>query len=182
MSNNSGDSRRDVLAAAPGLALAAAAGPAAAQQAPPAPPMAKEVPLVLPTTSFVYEAVVDIGPTTSLGQSPLGKRRIVPILGGTFWGPKVKGTVLAGGADRQLIRRDGVLELSALYEMTTDDGAILTVLNHVTIDSAAGYTRSALEITAPEGPYDWLNRKVFVGTLNPLPERKAVLIRVFQVD
>ena len=72
-----------------------------------------------------------------------------------------------------------------LYEMQTDDGAVLTIRNRVTIDPAAKpapYIRSAVEVTAPEGPHAWLNRAVFVGTLHPLPpEKKAVVIRVYQV-
>jgi hypothetical protein len=48
------------------------------------------------------------------------------------------GTVLAGGADRQLVRADGVKELSALYEMQAHDGAIITIHNWVTIDESTG--------------------------------------------
>ena len=111
------EDRRDVLIAGAGLALAAAA-PAPAQGAP-----AGEVPLVPPRTEFVYEAVVDIAPTVPLGDSPLGERRIVPITGGTFEGPDIRGKVLPGGADRQLIRKDCVRRLDALYEMQAEDGS-----------------------------------------------------------
>ena len=41
--------------------------------------MAGTVPLVLPRTEFVYEAVFDLAPTMNLGNSPLGERRMVPI-------------------------------------------------------------------------------------------------------
>ncbi|MFQ1700238.1 DUF3237 family protein [Loktanella agnita] len=34
------------------------------------------------------------------------------------------GTVLAGGANRQVLRPDGIKELDALYEMQTKDGTI----------------------------------------------------------
>jgi hypothetical protein len=87
--------------------------------------------------------------------------------------------VIPGGVDRQLVRDDGVRLLDAFYEMQTDDGAILTVRNHVT--SIPDQPRfSYLEITAPEGPYGWLNDLVFVGTLDSLrPDRAAVAIRVF---
>jgi len=176
---------RRVLAAG---ALAAASGSvgaeAAAQGA--APPMAGTVPLVLPRTEFVYEAVFELAPTLNLGDSPLGERRMVPITGGSFEGPNIRGTVLPGGADRQLIRKDGVRQLDALYELQADDGAVITVRNRVLIDDpGAGrprYAFSTLEITAPEGPHGWLNRGVYVGTLDSLrPQRAAVLIRVFKV-
>jgi hypothetical protein len=147
--------------------------------------MAGTFPLTLPRTELVWEATVDIAPTMDLGESPLGRRRMVPITGGAFVGPRLRGKVLAGGADRQLVRKDGVTQLNALYEMQTDDGAVLTVLNRVTIDRPAGqpaYMLSLVEITAPEGPHAWLNRSVFVGTLHPLPpERRAVVVRVYRV-
>jgi hypothetical protein len=138
-----------------------------------------------PHTSFLYEAIVDIAERQPLGRGPLGERFIVPILGGTFSGPGLSGTVLPGGADRQLVRPDGVRELDALYELRCDDGTVLTVHNQVTIDDGAPggrYAISHLRITAPEGPHAWLSRRVLVGTLMPLrPAREAVQIRVYQV-
>jgi len=138
-----------------------------------------------PTTEFVYEAVVDIGERVSIGQAPLGERFIVPIIGGVFKGADIEGVVLAGGADRQLIRRDGVRELDALYELQTHDGVVLTVHNRVLIDDPAGgprYALSHVSITAPQGSYDWLNRRTYVGTLDVLrPHREAVLIRVYRL-
>ena len=175
------EDRRDVLLAGAGLALAAAAVPASAQNTAAG---AATVPHVPPRTEFVYEAVVDIAPTVPLGDSPLGERRIVPITGGTFEGPDIRGKVLPGGADRQLIRKDGVRRLDALYEMQAEDGAIITVRNQVLIAPGGGadYRFSTLDITAPEGPHAWLNRLVFVGTLHSLrPAREAVLVRVFKL-
>ncbi len=137
-----------------------------------------------PRTEFVYEAIVDVAAQQDLGVGPYGRRMIVPIVGGTFEGPTMRGTVLPGGADRQLLRADGVLELDALYEQRTDDGAILTVRNQVTIDVAGDtpYIMSHIRIDAPDGPYAWLTRRVLVGTLQPLmPERDAVRIGVYQV-
>lgn len=144
------------------------------------------VPMALPRTEFVYEAVCDLEPTLDLGQSPWGERRMVPIAGGTFEGPGLKGKVLPGGADRQLIRRDGARSLDAVYELQTHDGVIISVRNKVLVrppkDGGARYAFSTLEIVAPEGRYGWLNDHVHVGTLDSLrPERAAVVIRVFRL-
>lgn len=134
---------------------------------------------------FAWEALVDIGERQSLGHGPLGERFIVPILGGRFEGPRLRGTVLPGGADRQLLRADGVKELDALYELQTDDGVVITVRNRVLIDESATpgrYARSVLQLSAPAGPHDWLNRRVFVGTLHSQrPARAAVCIRVYEL-
>jgi hypothetical protein len=176
------EDRRTFLAAGVGLAVVAGARAAPAQTA--APPMADVVPLVLPKTEFVYEAIVELAPTVPLGDSPPGERRMVPITGGAFEGPNLRGKVLPGGADRQLVRKDGARVLNALYEMQTDDGAILTVHNKVLIHEEKDrprYAFSTLDITAPEGPHGRLNRLVFVGTLNSLRPRPAVLIRAYKV-
>ncbi|HPU50207.1 MAG TPA: DUF3237 domain-containing protein [Burkholderiaceae bacterium] len=138
-----------------------------------------------PATEFVYEAVVDIGERVSIGHAPLGERFIVPIIGGVFRGPDIEGAVLPGGADRQLVRRDGVRELDALYEIQTHDDVVLTVHNRVLIDDPASGPRYALShvtVTAPQGRYDWLNRRTYVGTLDVLrPRREAVLVRVYRL-
>jgi hypothetical protein len=98
----------------------------------------------------------------------------------------MKGVILPGGADRQLVRPDGIKELDALYEMQTDDGVILTVHNQVIIDmpqTEQRYARSVVRFRAPSGRYEWLNRRVFVGSLESLkPARNAVKICVFKLN
>ena len=143
-----------------------------------------------PSTTLVWQAVVEIGERQDLGVTPRGARFLIPITGGTFKGAfashRLSGTVLPGGADRQLLRGDGVKELDALYEMKTDDGAVLTIHNKVLIDDRPGhprYAHSHVLVQAPTGPHDWLNRLALVGTLHPLPpERRAVLIRVWALQ
>jgi hypothetical protein len=142
-------------------------------------------PVVLPRTEFVYESIVEIAPVLPLGVSPYGERRMVPITGGTFEGPGLRGKVLAGGADRQLVRRDGAVNLDAVYELQTDDGVVISVRNRVLSRRPADqppYVFSTLELVAPEGRYGWINDFVYVGTLNSLrPKRDAVVIRVYKV-
>ena len=138
-----------------------------------------------PQTEFVYEPRVDLDPALALGRGPLGERRLIPIRGGVFAGPRLRGVVLPGGADRQLVRADGALKLDALYEMRTDEGAVLTVHNRVLLTQAedgSPYAFSHVDLTAPEGPLGWLNRRVFVGTLHSLAPAAQVLIRVFSLE
>lgn len=138
-----------------------------------------------PELSLIWTAIVDIAPREDWGPSPKGHRFAVPILGGKFFaGPGIEGLdgeVLAGGADRQLLICEGFKTLDALYEMRTDDGAVLTIRNRVKIDESVGpdpYKLSVIEVTAPEGPLDWMNRRVFIGTLETArPDRDAVIIR-----
>ena len=143
-------------------------------------------PAPAPEVRWAWEAEVEIGERQALGPSPLGERYIIPILGGQFAGPRMRGKVLPGGADRQLWRPDGVKELDALYELQVDDGAVITIRNRVLIDESVlpeRYARSVVQVTAPAGPHAWLNRRVFVGTLHSLrPARTAVCIRVYEVN
>lgn len=137
-----------------------------------------------PTLEPVYEATIDIAASETLGKGPLGERFKVPITGGEFHGAGLKGKILAGGADRQLLRSDGVKQLDALYEMQTDDGTVLTVRNQVLVHGLNGgrYAFSTINIQAPEGKYAWLNQAVYVGSLTSLkPGREAVLVKVYRV-
>jgi hypothetical protein len=139
-----------------------------------------------PRTEFVYETVVELGQGfLKLGRGPLGERTIVPITGGRFAGPKLKGVVLSGGADRQLLRADGATLLDALYELETDDGAVVTVHNRALVTKrpdGSPYAYSQLNVTAPEGPHAWLNHLVLVGDLHFDPAHpQVVLIRVYSL-
>ena len=76
----------------------------------------------------LMELAVDVGEMVSLEEGPLGERRVVAILGGTFEGPGLDGEVLPG-ADWQLARRDGVLEIDARYALRERSGGIVRVLS-----------------------------------------------------
>lgn len=145
-------------------------------------------------TEFVYEARVLIDPERILIENgPKGTRRVIRIWGGSFAGPTIRGTVLEGGADWQILRPDGVNELDARYAMLTDDGVSIHVRNRVITRPDPGstdpfspgfYRRSTLSYEAPvDGAYAWLNRFVFLGTLTPGPPdgEPAVTIRVWKL-
>ncbi|MBL8362104.1 MAG: DUF3237 family protein [Rubrivivax sp.] len=152
--------------------------------------LAGQMPELVPTARLVWTAAVDVAPREDLGDCGYGERYIVPITGGEFWGgpgfETLRGHVRAGGADRQWLRADGVKELHAVYEMETDDGLVLGIDNRVIVDDSVRperYAMSHVVVTAPAGRLGWLNRRRFIGTLQPLrPQRQAVLIRVFLVE
>ena len=78
---------------------------------------------------FAFEVRAEVADPTVIGQTPNGTRRIVNILGGTFEGPKLKGKLLPGGADWQIIREDGFTEVDARYTLQTDTGHLIYVSN-----------------------------------------------------
>ena len=137
-----------------------------------------------PGTELALELFVAITPAVTVGASDAGTRRFIPITGGRFSGNGIKGEVMAGGADWQLVRPDGVVEVNALYSIKTDDGAVIVVDNRgiiVPADGGIGYARTNPQFHAPQGKYEWLNKTLFVGTITPSPQGGAVIIRVFKV-
>lgn len=138
-----------------------------------------------PGIVFAFEALVTIGPAQTPGPTPFGSRNRIPITGGHFEGPKIKGKVLPGGADWQLVRADGVVMLEADYMLQADDGTLIHVHNHAVVSGKPGtaefYLRCAPVFEAPIGPHDWLNKAIFVGTVSATPEGDAVRVRVYKV-
>lgn len=136
-------------------------------------------------TEFAFEALVDIGPAENQGDTALGRRRMIPITGGRFEGPRISGEVLPGGADWQTIRADGVTVIEAIYALKARDGAVIAVRNLGLVAPVEGdppYVRSSPTFDAPQGPHDWLNRNVFVGAIAvENRERTQVRITVFRV-
>ena len=151
--------------------------------------------MTAPALEFVCEIRAMVKAPVEVGRMPGGLRRIVDIAEGTFEGPLLRGTILAGGADWQILRDDGVAELHAHYVLKTEDGVLIQVRNRglrhgpeevlrriaagESVDPAEYYFRAVPVFEAPQGPYEWLNRNVFVAAA----ERYAanVVVRVFRV-
>jgi hypothetical protein len=176
-------SRRDLIVGGAGLALTApglAAQPLAA-----APRPAED----LPIAEFAFEALVLLEPTREIGRTPLGFRRRVPIIGGTFQGPRIRGRVLPGGADWQLQRADDYTVIEADYMIEAEDGTPIHVFNRGLTNSRVKgaprrYVRTVPQFEAPDGPHAWLNQSIFVGGLLPAPPGGplSVRVRVFRLS
>ena len=69
-----------------------------------------------------------MGEPLDLGDIAQGRRRIVPLTGGTFTGPELNGKLLPGSsADWQLVLPDGTALGDIRYTLQTDDGDLLYV-------------------------------------------------------
>ena len=67
--------------------------------------------------------------SSSWARCRAARRRIIPIVGGTFEGSGMKGRVLNNGADWQIVRADGLTEIDTRYALETDKGQIIYVQN-----------------------------------------------------
>jgi hypothetical protein len=148
-----------------------------------------------PELSFAFEVLVEVADPTVVGTLPNGTRRIVDILGGTFEGPNIKGRVVPGGADWQIIRADGFTDIDARYTLETDQGDLIYVSNigirHAppdvisrlnageVVDQSQIYFRAVpkFETSAPE--LEWLMKSIFVATGERYPN--GVVIRFWRL-
>lgn len=155
-------------------------------------------PLPAPTTAqtapdpphlhFVFEEQVTLADDVPVGETPMGKRNIVPITGGTFAGPGLHGTIVPGGWDWQLTNADGCFNLHADYMIQTDDKVIIHVVNQGMVCPNSSGKHDAILTTpvfeSPKGKYDWLNGGAYIGTVEgmKIDGRRAVRIRMFKAS
>ena len=123
-----------------------------------------------PDLEFALQLKVTLGETYNCGETQHGRRTVIPITGGTFEGPHLKGIVLNGGADYQLANAQGRTEIEAIYSIRTDDGVNIHIRNRGIIASGQDeqgrpqfYFRCAPQFEAPaDSKYAWLNNSLFL--------------------
>ncbi|MBQ6190846.1 MAG: DUF3237 family protein [Bacteroidaceae bacterium] len=140
-----------------------------------------EAPKQTPQLEFAMQLKVTTGEAYSCGETQHGQRIVIPITGGTFEGPKLKGTILNGGADYQLVNKAlGRTELEAIYCIRTDDGICIHVRNRGII--AEGYFKCAPQFEAPaDSKYAWLNNALFVCSPDWTQQFQGIVLNVWLV-
>ena len=143
-----------------------------------------------PQLEFALQLKVTLGDSYDVGETQHGQRIVIPITGGTFEGPAIKGTIINGGADYQLANKSlGRTELEAIYSIKTDDGVYIHVRNRGIIWSgkdAQGnpsfYFKAAPQFEAPaDSKYAWLNNALFVCAPDFTQEFKGIVLNVWKV-
>jgi hypothetical protein len=153
-------------------------------------------PRLAPKLEPLYRACFEIAARVVLGSDASGTRIMIPITGGTFAGDRLSGEVMPGGADWQLVRRDGLVEIDARYVFRTHDGTLIAVHNvgvfHAPPDvmqrilrredppPSLYYMRTRPTFQTASPAYAWLERLVSVGAAELRAGR--VLLDVFAVD
>ncbi len=132
-----------------------------------------------PQLEHLFDMHFDLETPQVIGAAPAGQRQIFIVKGGTFEGPRIKGTALPGGGDWALMRTDGAVQLDVRATLETDDGALiyttysgLIVLSPDVLGRIMGgedvplpeyyfYTNPMFQ-TAAES-YAWLNQTIAIG-------------------
>ena len=143
-----------------------------------------------PQLEFALQLKVTLGDAYSCGETQHGQRTIIPITGGTFEGPNIKGTIINGGADYQLGNKAlNRTELEAIYCIKTDDGVNIHVRNRGIIANGKDengnptfYFKCAPQFEAPaDSKYAWLNNSLFLCQPDFSAGFKCIVLNVWRV-
>ncbi|MEV5903902.1 MULTISPECIES: DUF3237 domain-containing protein [unclassified Streptomyces] len=150
---------------------------------------------VTPSLTYAFEIRAAVAPSLHIGHGDGERTEFTPITGGTVHGPRLNGTVLAGGGDWSNTRGT-VCELEARYLLRADDGAVIDIVNrgyyHEGADSpdlydgtlrlaeSGTYFRTAPVFRTDAAQHRWLARTVFVGLARE--EDGHIVIRCYTVD
>jgi hypothetical protein len=143
----------------------------------------------------VFRVTAELADILRFGDTPWGERRVINILGGRVEGPRLAGRILPGGADWQIIRRDGVADIQARYTIETDTGALVLVdsegLRHgppdviarlgrgEPVDPSLYYFRTVMRFETAAPDLAWLNR--LLALARGAREANAVKLDVYEV-
>lgn len=142
-----------------------------------------------PELEFALQLKVTLGEAYTVGETQNGRRTVIPITGGTFEGPLLRGTILNGGADYQLANAQGRTSLEAIYSIKTDDGVYIHVRNRGIIKGGTDadgkrtfYFKAAPQFEAPvDSKYAWLNDALFVCAPTWDQDFKGIVLNVWKV-
>lgn len=130
-------------------------------------------------TEFLFRADLEVPGIADLGATPFGTRRIARVSGGTFEGPKIRGTIRDGGGDWLLLRNDGALQLDVRLILETDDKQLIYMtyrgIRHGApevmarlnsgqpVEPGEYYFRTTPWFETSSDKYGWMNRIVCIG-------------------
>ena len=144
----------------------------------------------------IFTIQAELAGIMNLGQTPYGERRVIDILGGRVTGRKLKGRVLPGGADWQLIRADGAADIQARYTIESEAGSRILVtsegLRHGPkavlealargdkVDPALYYFRTVMRFETSGAEVAWINRILAIA--RGQRDANAVRLDVYEVE
>jgi hypothetical protein len=143
----------------------------------------------------IFSIRCELANILDLGPAPFGHRRVVNILGGPVTGTKLNGRVLPGGADWQIVAKDGSADIHARYTIESEAGALIQVdskgVRHgppqvmarlaqgEEVDPALYYFRTVMRFETAHPTTLWLNR--ILALARGAREKNAVRLDVYEV-
>lgn len=116
---------------------------------------------------FLFTLKGELGGRTVIRGGPQGTRVVFDVTGGSFEGPRLRGTLASGpGGDWVTARTDGSFRLDVRILLKTDDGAdVLMTYNGLGVSGENGGSslRTAPQFETGDERYAWLNRVQAVG-------------------
>jgi hypothetical protein len=144
----------------------------------------------------IFTVHAELDDILHFGHTPYGDRRVIGIRGGRVEGPKLKGRILPGGADWQIVRTDAAADIKARYTIESDGGGRVLVssegLRHgppevleklargEKVDPKLYYFRTAMRFETSDPKLTWLNRVLAVARGEREP--RAVRLEVYEVE
>jgi hypothetical protein len=125
---------------------------------------------------FLFEMEAELEPPQDIGD-----RQIYIAKSGVVRGPKINGTLLAGGGDWSRKRDDGSTLLDVRGTFKTDDGALIySWYQGIVVPKDGGlYFRTTPYFETKSEKYAWMNHLVAVGVFKPVPGKVAY--NVFEI-
>lgn len=127
-----------------------------------------------------FEVTVD--PIVELDGHAVGRRRMVPLTGGTVSGAIGDGVILSGGTDWQWVDATGRIVLDAHYVLELDSGDRVEVESsgiRIVDEDGGVYFRSGIRLTGPAHRTD-INGRLFVARGTRLED--TVILDLYPVD
>lgn len=140
---------------------------------------------VSPALELLMRLKITVGAPQLVGESVLGSRKIIPILGGSFNGAsekyeKLVGDILPGGGDWLVIKPDGCAVIDARFTLQTSTRALIYVQDqglrfgpidimqqlaaNESVDPQQYYFRTTTRFETGDKEFAWLNRVLAVGS------------------
>jgi hypothetical protein len=133
-----------------------------------------------PHLTQIYRLEATVGEPLDVGDIAQGRRRIIPLTGGTFTGPKLSGTLLPGvSADWQIVLPDGTALGDIRYTLQTDSGDLIYVQSRSVrhgsaevlarlgrgedVDASEYVFRTSTQIETASLDLEWLNKGIFIS-------------------
>lgn len=135
--------------------------------------------VAVPTLEPVLTVAAKLGPLEDHGVTRAGHRRVVPVTGGQVSG-LFDAEILSGGADWQLVRPDGTVEIDTRYSARTADGeyvhfrtsgvrsgppaVLAALLRGEPVDPSRYYFRLAVHLETAAPRLAVLERSLFIAS------------------